>query len=157
MKPIKNQIPVATINEIQQQLQADGIQKTVVGAVIIQKDGNFLLLERAADDFMGGLVELPSGTVDQGENLLDALVREIKEETALNVESIDTFIGTFDYTSGSGKRTRQLNFLVTASDGEVVLNPSEHSRYFSLTFGSKKLAELNISDKTQKIINTALA
>ena len=56
--------------------QRDGVQKLVVGAVI-RKDDKFLLLERVPSDFMGGLVELPSGTVDAGENMLTALTREV--------------------------------------------------------------------------------
>lgn len=155
MSPINSQISPSVLQEIQQKLQSDGIQKTVVGAVIIQQNGDLLLLERAADDFMGGVVELPSGTVDAGEELLTALVREVKEETALDVQSIDAFIGSFDYTSGSGKRTRQLNFRVTVGEGEVALNPSEHSRYFSLKLGSEALSSLNISQETLAIINKA--
>ena len=46
--------------------QKDGIQKLVVGAVIY-KNNKFLLVERVPSDFMGGFVEIPSGTVEAGE------------------------------------------------------------------------------------------
>ena len=60
------------INTLKDDIKRDGIQKIIVGAVI-RRDDAVLLLKRQADDFMGGLVELPSGTVDSGEEILDAL------------------------------------------------------------------------------------
>jgi 8-oxo-dGTP diphosphatase len=42
----------------------DGIEKIVVGAVIASEDGKVLLLHRPADDYLGGLWELPSGGVN---------------------------------------------------------------------------------------------
>lgn len=99
------------------QAQADGIQKLVVGAVV-RIDGKFLVLERDPDDFMGGLVELPSGTVGPGEEPLTALAREVAEETGLTVSAVAKYLGSFDYTSGSGKKTRQLNFLVEADQAK---------------------------------------
>lgn len=37
---------------------------------------------RKQDDYLGGLDELPSGHVEQGERALTALRREVKEEFA---------------------------------------------------------------------------
>jgi 8-oxo-dGTP pyrophosphatase MutT (NUDIX family) len=52
----------------------------VVVAAIAERDGRFLLVEEEAD---GGLVlNQPAGHLDEGESLLDAVVRETLEETA---------------------------------------------------------------------------
>ena len=65
----------------------DDIEKLVVGCVI-QISGKILLLRRVPDDFMGGLVELPSGTVDPDEDLITALKRETEEETGLTIVAV---------------------------------------------------------------------
>ena len=106
-----------------------GIERCVVGA-IIERGGRVLLLRRNFDDFMGGISELPSGKVEDKEELLIALEREILEETSLNIERTVAHIGSFDYASGSGKKTRQFNFFVEADkDLEPVVTPEEHSGF----------------------------
>ncbi|XRQ09285.1 NUDIX domain-containing protein, partial [Actinomadura welshii] len=58
----------------------DGVIKLVVGA-IVHANGQVLILRRSTEDaFMAGIEELPSGGVEQGENLLTALERELAEE-----------------------------------------------------------------------------
>ena len=142
------------IKDLENGIKRDGIQKIVVGAVIRRGDA-VLLLKRQADDFMGGLVELPSGTVDAGEDIIDALKREVREETGLEINDIDSFIGTFDYTSSSGKKTRQLNFLIYTSTKEIKLNVTEHTKSYWLDPQGSAFESLNISDKTQRIIKAA--
>nr|WP_240521752.1 NUDIX domain-containing protein [Amycolatopsis vastitatis] len=106
---------------------AAGIQQFVVGAVM-QSQGEILLLRRPADDFMGGLWELPSGKVEPGEALYAALIREVKEETGLDVSTIQHYLGSFDYTSGSGKPSRQFNFAVDVARAKPVVL-QEHDVY----------------------------
>ncbi|MGW4848517.1 NUDIX hydrolase [Nocardia brasiliensis] len=107
--------------------ERDQVQQLVVGAVVAH-DGKILLLQRPANDFMGGIWELPSGKVDPGEALDDALVREVKEETGLDVTNIRKYLGEFDYQSGSGKKSRQFNFTVDVIDPEPV-ELTEHDAY----------------------------
>ena len=143
-----------TIKQLVAESQKDDVQKLVVGAVI-RRDGKFLFLERIPSDFMGGLVELPSGTVDAGEDLLTALAREVQEETGLAVISVLAYLGSFDYTSGSGKKTRQFNFLVETAPGEVKLELTEHQAYHLVAPSDEAFNILNISDATKAVIQTA--
>lgn len=120
-------MPHADYAELTSRDTDDGIQQQVVGAVIAHV-GRVLVLQRPADDFRGGSWELPSGKVEPGEDLLAALHREVTEETGLTVATVDSYLGAFDYTSGSGKHTRQHTWSVTvASADEVRL--TEHDAY----------------------------
>ena len=141
-----------------QQLLVDaekaGVQKLVVGAVICINN-KFLLIERVLSDFMGGFVEIPSGTVETGEDLLPALAREVQEETGLVVISVLEYLGSFDYRSSSGKKTRHFNFIVEVEDGEIKLNPTEHQAYYLVALSDAAFTMLNISDATKEILKTA--
>ena len=151
---MQSNIDQNTIKQLVADSQKDGTKKLVVGAVI-RRDDKFLLLERVPSDFMGGLVELPSGTVDAGEDLLPALAREVQEETGLAVNSVLAYLGSFDYTSGSGKKTRQFNFLVETAPGEVKLDPNERQAYHLVAPSDEAFNTLNISDATKAVLKTA--
>ena len=133
--------------------QKDGVQKLVVGAVMY-KNSKFLLLERVPSDSMGGFVGIPSGTVEAGEDLLTALAREVEEETGLLVTSVLEYLGSFDWTSSSGKKTRHFNFFVEVEDSEIKLNPTEHQAYFLVALSDAAFTTLNISDATKGILKT---
>ncbi|MFI5779610.1 NUDIX hydrolase [Nocardia sp. NPDC051570] len=105
----------------------DGVQRLVVGA-IVQHEGRVLLLQRPSDDFMGGIWELPSGKVEPGETLDQAVTREVKEETGLDVVGIGHYLGEFDYRSGGGKNSSQFNFVVKIAAATPVML-QEHDQY----------------------------
>ena len=151
---MQSNIDHAIIQELLTDAQKDGVQKLVVGAVIY-KNSKFLLLERVPSDSMGGFVGIPSGTVETGEDLLTALAREVQEETGLIVTSVLKYLGSFDWTSSSGKKTRHFNFFVEVEDGEIKLNPTEHQAYFLVALSDAAFTTLNISDATKGILKTA--
>lgn len=123
---------LALIEQLTAEAAADGVQQLVVGAVV-EHDGRVLLLRRPEDDFMGGIFELPSGKVELGESVDVALVREVAEETGLDVASIRDYLGSFDYTSGSGKKSRQFNFVVdVAAGGPVRLQEHDEFRWVAI-------------------------
>jgi 8-oxo-dGTP diphosphatase len=118
---------VSFLDRLCVEAERDGVQQLVVGAVV-QHDGAVLLLQRPVHEFMGGIFELPSGKVEPGESLDAALVREVLEETGLEVSTIGTYLGHFDYLSGSGKKSRQFNFAVEVSAATAVVL-HEHDAY----------------------------
>ena len=112
--------------------EQEGIVKNVVGAIILNEKNQVLIMSRKTDDFMGGIDELPSGNMEQGENIYEALVREVKEETNLDVVNVKSYIGSFDYIFGSGKKARQYNFALNVKNtGNIIL--TEHDEYNWLT------------------------
>ena len=109
-------------DKLEKKARADEIVKIVAGAIILNQEKKVLFLKRREDDFMGGILELPSGVVEKGEKINEGLRREVKEETNLNLEKLGMFVNTFDYLSGSGKKSRQFTFEV---------NVKKNGRYIS--------------------------
>jgi len=102
---------------------------------------------------MGDLVELPSGNVEPQEALVQALAREVFEETGLQIVSIDRYVDSFDYLSG-GQRVRQFNFRTTVQPGQIVLDPREHQKYYLVppSFGNLNWHNMSVETK-QTILN----
>ena len=57
----------------------------VAVGVIVNADGKILIAKRALSAHQGGLWEFPGGKVDAGETIQQALVRELREELAIDV------------------------------------------------------------------------
>ena len=151
---MQSNIDHTLIQQLLTDARKDGVQKLVVGAVIC-KNNKFLLIERVLSDFMGGFVEIPSGTVEAGEDLLTALAREVQEETGLLVTAVLEYLGSFDYRSSSGKKTRHFNFLVEVTGSEIKLSPTEHQAYYWVALSDAAFTTLNISEATNAVLKTA--
>jgi 8-oxo-dGTP diphosphatase len=138
-----------------QQAKNHRVEKVVVGGAVLSKDlSSVLLLKRHPSDFMPYIEELPSGGVETGETLRDALVREIKEETGLTAQGVAYYINSFDYHSRSGKLSRQFNFVVTTVCLEpIILSPEEHSSY---SWSPLDFKENSISQKMQEVFTIIL-
>ena len=128
----------------------EGIVKNVVGAIILNEKNKVLIMSRKTDDFMGGIDELPSGNMERGENIYDALVREVKEETNLDVVNVKSYIGSFDYISGSGKKARQYNFVLDVKNTENIIL-TEHDEYNWLTIEEIRKSN-KITDEVKYIL-----
>lgn len=136
-------------NKLVETAQSQGVQRYVVGAVIA-KDSAILILQRPKDDFMGGIYELPSGKVEEGETLDIALNREVEEETGLKIKEIVNYLGYFDYESKSGKKTRQLNFAVAVHE-PLEIKLSEHDNYALVD--KNNLGQYHITESVKNIMN----
>jgi 8-oxo-dGTP pyrophosphatase MutT (NUDIX family) len=78
----------------------------VVVAAVAERDGRFLLVEEEAD---GSLVlNQPAGHLDEGESLLDAVVRETLEETAWHFEP-QALLGVYRWVH-PGKEVTYMRF-----------------------------------------------
>lgn len=119
-------------NEIRQQAVKDGVTHFASGVAVV-RNGKILIVRRAADDYLGGVWELPGGGIDEGETFADSIARELLEETGLKVTTIISMFKGFDYTTPKKPRARQINVLVTVDDGGVKLDPAEHDKYRWIT------------------------
>jgi len=121
----------------------DGMTHLSTGVAIVQ-DGKILGLRRIPDDYPGGMFELPGGGIEDGETFMDALKREVSEETGLTVRTFLGMFSGFGYSTPKKPRIRQFNFLVTVDDSGVKLSP-EHDAYEWVD--EESLAKLPMTDE----------
>lgn len=114
--------------ELRQQAQNEGITHFVVGVAVFRA-GKLLVVRRVADDWHGGMYELPGGGVEAGESFADCVARELFEETGLRLLRITDVLGGFDYATRTKSRVRKYSFVVEAEAGDIVLDPREHDRF----------------------------
>ncbi|MFJ8627475.1 NUDIX hydrolase [Kitasatospora sp. NPDC093550] len=103
-----------------------------VAAAVINHDSRILFVRRNPGDYLGGLWEIPSGTVETGESILDALHRETAEETGLTIDQVTGYMGHFDYQNSRGGTTRQFNFAVTVEKTEPVVLTEHDAHQWAL-------------------------
>lgn len=69
----------------------------VTVATVVEKNGKFLFVEEYSEGISHSVFNQPAGHVEAGETLVDAAIRETKEETGHDVE-IDHLLGVYTYT-----------------------------------------------------------
>ena len=75
-----------------------GLPIVLVAAVaLIDRDGRVLIAQRPEGKSMAGLWEFPGGKVEQGETPEAALIRELKEELA--VDTVESCLAPFTFAS----------------------------------------------------------
>lgn len=117
----------------------------VVKAVVCNKD-KVLLVKRAKNESIGsGDWEFPGGKVDFGEELEEALVRELKEEIGISVD-IGELLYTSTLTLSDSVHILKLTYLCATKRYDVKLS-YEHSSYLWIR---KKEVGKYISDKMLK-------
>jgi ADP-ribose pyrophosphatase YjhB (NUDIX family) len=89
------------------------------------KDDKLLLLKRNVEPFKG-YWHVVGGHVEENETLTDALKREFKEETNLDIEVGKIVFGRIEETDDRTKIV--VAFEVTSAEGKIELN-SEHTEY----------------------------
>jgi ADP-ribose pyrophosphatase YjhB (NUDIX family) len=95
-----------------------------VSALVTDAQGNVLLARRAVDPD-AGLWDVPGGFLEEGEHPLDALRRELLEETGVSAEP-GAFVGAFVDTYGDGPQASAvLNLAWEARLGHGALTPAD--------------------------------
>jgi len=87
-------------------------------AAIIERQGRFLFVEEA--DKVSGLpvINQPAGHVDPGESLIEAVRREVREETGLAFTP-ETIVGFYPLKAANGKDYFRICFTGSVPDAAV--------------------------------------
>lgn len=140
-----NSVQIITVEIKNNNMKAYGL---TVRGIIKNDNGEILIVKRHPKSKTDPeMWELPGGKVERGEHFTDALVREIKEETNLDVNVAD-FAEAIqnDYQH---KRTVQLMMYLTDIAGEVKIS-EEHTDWMWADL--EKIKKLEISTSLKKCL-----
>ncbi|MEO0327320.1 MAG: NUDIX domain-containing protein [Pseudomonadota bacterium] len=100
--------------------------------IIIENYSGEILLEKRTDF---GLWGLPGGTAEPGENAQTSIIREVLEETGLNVSNVQAFglssdpvIETIRYPNGHLLQSYVVLFFSNTFSGDLRINSEENDR-----------------------------
>lgn len=85
-------------------------------AAVVERAGRFLVVEELDPGHPGPVWNQPAGHVDPGEALLEAVVREVREETGLPFVP-ESLVGVYQLLSASGRDYCRVCFAGRVPDG----------------------------------------
>jgi 8-oxo-dGTP diphosphatase len=125
-----------------------------VGAVILEK-GRVLLVRRARDPLQGRWV-VPGGRVEWGETLEEAIVREVREETGLDVRPTE-MLGVVDAIDRALGEVRFhhviVDYLCVLEGGTLCAGSDALEAAFA---APAELSAYDVPEKAQEVIREGL-
>jgi mutator protein MutT len=124
-----------------------------VGAALIYENGQYLITQRMPDDSFGGFWELPGGKKEPTESLEECVIRELREELAVEVE-VKLFykIITYHYSTRSVRLNIFLCGLKSGTPQKIEVadfawaNPGDLSKYNFPEADQTLIGELAVKD-----------
>ena len=115
---------------------------------LVEKDNKYLLQNRVKADWRG--FTMPGGHIEPGESIVDAVVREMKEETGLTIVN-PKLCGVKQFPIENGRYIVFL-FFVTEFEGELI-SSDEGEMYW---IDKCDIPSLNAVDDLQELIDVIL-
>ena len=116
---------------------------------LVRNQGKFLLQDRVKQDWAG--YTLPGGHVEPGESIVDAVIREMKEETGLTVEN-PRLCGVKQFPIEGG---RYLVFLFLADRFSGELHASAEGRMYWVR--AEELDSVNLVSDFHELLQVMLS
>jgi len=102
----------------------------IVHSIIYTQDNKVLILRRSGSQSVyPEYWDIPGGTLESGELPLEALRREVGEETGLSVNNAELFFHTANIDRTKNKLFVRLIFKSPYNGENIVLDPDEHTKY----------------------------
>ena len=89
----------------------------VTVAAVIVRDGRYLMVEEAPDG--ASVINQPAGHLENGESLIQAVCREVREETAREF-SPDGLVGIYQWSPNPRADVTYLRFCFTGQVGDPI-------------------------------------
>ena len=132
------------------------IQGVAVGAIIVKNNTALILQRHKNEKTYLEMWELPSGKKELLEAAEEAVVREVKEETGLDV-IMEGASSVFNYQIEKENEIRdvtQVNFLTKLNGAEDVVLSKEHQAFAWI--GKDDIGKYSLSKETKEAIMKAL-
>ena len=113
----------------------DPAREWVVGAVIVDPAGRVFLHRRTPDrELLPGAWDIAGGHVEAGESVVQALAREIEEETGWRLDRVVADLGCITW-SDAGHEIQEVDYIVTVSGdlGAPRLEAGKHDAWAWIT------------------------
>lgn len=131
-------------------MRTERVELTVL--CLIHKNGKYLLQNRIKEDWKG--YTLPGGHIEPGESIVDAVIREMQEETGLTIQH-PHLCGVKQFPLEEG---RYIVFLFETEEFEGELRSSEEGTMHWID--EKELSQVNLvedfGDLIEVMLNDAL-
>lgn len=102
------------------------MKKLSIATGVIKHNGKYLIARRLEPEWLKGFWEFPGGTIEENETVHETLVREIKEETNLDVKPVNDL---FTFTETVKDRSITIHFVDSEIIGDVDVKLDEHDEY----------------------------
>ena len=121
--------------------------------VVSRKKTSVLLLKTGAE--RGGFWQPVTGSLEPGESLQDAALREAREETGLSFSTLPVSLGFFfEYEGRWGRARKSVFYLEIEDEGQVTLDPTEHveSEWLKLKSQVEEIQARLVHDEVKKAL-----
>ena len=127
-------------------MRTENVELTVL--CLIHKDGEYLLQNRIKNDWKG--FTLPGGHIEPGESIVEAVIREMKEETGLTIKN-PRLCGVKQFPIDGG---RYIVFLFETDQFEGELADSEEGKMHWIK--DSDLSNVNLVNDFEELIEVML-
>lgn len=127
-------------------MRTEQVELTVL--CLIHKDDSYLLQDRVKNDWKG--YTLPGGHIEPGESIVEAVIREMKEETGLTIKN-PRLCGVKQFPIDGG---RYIVFLFETDQFEGELADSEESKMHWIK--DSDLSNVNLVNDFEELIEVML-
>ncbi|KAI5058283.1 hypothetical protein GOP47_0026453 [Adiantum capillus-veneris] len=134
------------IPEEESTLPANASHQVGIGAIVINDQNEILVVQEKSGPMHGlGIWKMPTGVVLQGEDILEAAIREVKEETGVDTEFVEVFGFRQGHDVAFGKSDLFFLCKLLPLSTEIVVQENEIEAAQWIPFEDYKAQEFNTS------------
>lgn len=109
--------------------------------MIYDKKNNKVLVQDRIKSWKG--ISFPGGHIEEGESVVESTIREVKEETGLNISNLESCGIIYWYNDETGEKYFVFNFITEVFTGDLLEKTDEGNVFW---VDKDDLLKLNLAD-----------